>query len=246
MTSPYITLHRVAPSYEQLHMFGSACYPNLSTKAAHKLAPQSSRCIFLGYTTDHKGYRCLNITNNNIVISRHTVFDEVDFSFSASPCLTNDLDIFLHDDSSGVAPMHAPLPVTHAPPGFPPLAMAGNQTVSLGGQITLGTEAGGQTVIPGSQTTPYRGWRSDHHPGRFDHQDLRRSFIACFANFTCPHTSPKTLATPHVALSTPPAPSVALASTTTAAPPVAPEPYSLHYSRHPRATRDPPAPPLHQ
>jgi hypothetical protein len=94
MISPYITLHRVAPSYEQLHMFGSACYPNLSTKAAHKLAPQSSRCIFLEYSTDHKGYRCLNITNNNIVISRHTIFDEADFPFSASPCLTNDLDIF--------------------------------------------------------------------------------------------------------------------------------------------------------
>jgi hypothetical protein len=131
MTSPYITLHGVAPSYEQLHMFGSACYPNLSTKAAHKLAPQSSRCIFLEYSTDHKGYRCLNITNNNIVISRHTIFDEADFPFSASPCLTNDLDIFLHDDSPSAAPMPAPLSVTHAPPGFPLLATAGEQRLAI-------------------------------------------------------------------------------------------------------------------
>jgi hypothetical protein len=70
-------------------------YPNLSTKAAHKLAPRSTRCIFLGYSTDHKGYRCLDLTTNNIVISRHIVFDEADFPFSVSPRLTNDLDILL-------------------------------------------------------------------------------------------------------------------------------------------------------
>jgi hypothetical protein len=36
------------------------------------------------------------------------------------------------------------------------------------------------------------------------------------------------------------------ASTTTTAPPVAPEPYPLHYSCRPQAAREPPAPPLHQ
>jgi IS30 family transposase len=46
-TSPYFILYGVAPSYEHLHVFGCACYPNLSTKAAQKLAPRSTRCIFL-------------------------------------------------------------------------------------------------------------------------------------------------------------------------------------------------------
>jgi hypothetical protein len=93
--SSYFTLHAVAPSYEHLRVFGSACYPNLSAKAAHKLAPWSTRCVFLGYSIYHKGYRCLDLTTINIVISRHVIFDEVDFPFSASPRLTNDLDIFL-------------------------------------------------------------------------------------------------------------------------------------------------------
>jgi hypothetical protein len=68
-TSPYFTLHGVTPSYEHLHMFGCACYPNLSAKATHKLAPRSTKCIFLGYSADHKGYRCLDLTTNNIIVS---------------------------------------------------------------------------------------------------------------------------------------------------------------------------------
>jgi hypothetical protein len=41
-TNSYFTLHGAAPSYEHLCMFGCACYPNLSIKAAHKQAPRST------------------------------------------------------------------------------------------------------------------------------------------------------------------------------------------------------------
>jgi hypothetical protein len=95
MTNPYFTLHGVAPSYEHLRVFGCAYYPNLSAKATHKLASRSTRCIFLRYSADHKGYRCLYLTTNNTVISRHVVFYEANFPFSTLPCLTNDSDIFL-------------------------------------------------------------------------------------------------------------------------------------------------------
>jgi hypothetical protein len=93
MTSPYFTLNGVTPSHEQLRIFSCACYPNLSATTAHKLAHRSTRRIFLRYSADHKGYRCLDLTTNNIVVSQH-IFDEADFPFSASPCLINDLDIF--------------------------------------------------------------------------------------------------------------------------------------------------------
>jgi hypothetical protein len=132
-TNPCIALHGVTSSYEQLHVFGCACYPNLSVKAAHKLAPKSTRCVFIGYPADHKAYRCLDLTTNKIVVSLHVVFDEPDFPFSALPRLTNNLDIFLQDDSTGTAPMPAPLPAPHVPLGFPPLAIAGGQTACPGG-----------------------------------------------------------------------------------------------------------------
>jgi hypothetical protein len=92
---PYVALHGVAPSYEHLHVFGCACYPNLTTQAPHKLAPRSTRCAFLGYSANLKGYWCLDLSTNNIIISRHVVFDETYFPFVVSPYLTNDLDIFL-------------------------------------------------------------------------------------------------------------------------------------------------------
>jgi hypothetical protein len=134
-------------------VFSCAYYPNLSAKAAHKLTPRSTRYIFLGYSTNHKGYRCLYLTTNNIVVSRNIVFDEADFPFFTSPCLTNDLDILLQDDSPGVAHMPAPLPAPRVPPGFPPLTATGGQTASLGGQTARGIEAGGPTMSPGGQTS---------------------------------------------------------------------------------------------
>jgi hypothetical protein len=94
-TSPYFALQGVTPSYEHLCIFGCAFYPNLSGKVAHKLAPWSTRCILLGYSSDHKSYRCVDLTTTNIIVSRHIIFSEADFPFSASPRLTNDLDIFL-------------------------------------------------------------------------------------------------------------------------------------------------------
>jgi hypothetical protein len=127
-TNPYFTLHEVGPSYEHLRVFGCACYPNLSVKATHKLAPRSIRCIFLEYSTDHKGHWCLDLTTNNIIVSRHIIFNEVDFPFFASPCLTKDLNIFLQDDSPGTAHMPAPLSAPSVPPSFPLLAAADGPT----------------------------------------------------------------------------------------------------------------------
>jgi hypothetical protein len=133
MTSTYFALHGVAPSYEHLCVFSCAYYPNLSTKAAHKLAPWFTKFVFLGYFTDHKDYRCLDVTTTNIVVSRHTVCDEADFPFSTSPRLTNDLDIFLQDDSPGAALMPAPLLEPCIPMGFSPMAASSGLTTRLSG-----------------------------------------------------------------------------------------------------------------
>jgi len=73
--------------------FGCACYPNLSATASHKLAPRSTRSVFLGYSPDHKGYRYLDLTSRRIIISRHIVFDESDFPFSTSSTPTTDHEL---------------------------------------------------------------------------------------------------------------------------------------------------------
>lgn len=38
--------------------------------------------VFLGYSSLHKGYKCLHVPSNRVYISRDVVFDENVFSFS--------------------------------------------------------------------------------------------------------------------------------------------------------------------
>jgi hypothetical protein len=95
------------PSYEHLRVFGCTCYPNSSSTTPHKLSPRSTWCVFLGYSSDHKGYRCLDLSTNRLIISRHVVFDEASFPLAASPHLT-DLD-FLCESGSSVNPIRTPL-----------------------------------------------------------------------------------------------------------------------------------------
>jgi hypothetical protein len=92
-TYPHLALFGSTLSYEHLRIFGCACYPNTATTAPHKLTPWSTRCVFLGYSSGHKGYRCLDLSTNYLIISHHVVFDEDSFPLAASPNLT-DLDFF--------------------------------------------------------------------------------------------------------------------------------------------------------
>lgn len=79
--TPFYLLYGEHPDYSSLRVFGCLCLPNLSATSPHKLAPRSSTCVFLGYSQDHKGYRCLNRTTNCVIISRHVVFDEHQFPY---------------------------------------------------------------------------------------------------------------------------------------------------------------------
>lgn len=74
--TPHSVLFGASPSYEHLCVFRCACYPNISATALHKLVSCSTHCLFLGYSTDHKGYQCLNLTTHHVIISHHVVFDE--------------------------------------------------------------------------------------------------------------------------------------------------------------------------
>jgi hypothetical protein len=82
---PHLALFGSAPSYEHLRVFDCTCYSNTTATAPHKLSPRSTRCVFLGYSVDHKGYRCLDLSTNCLIVSQHVVFDEDSFPLAASP-----------------------------------------------------------------------------------------------------------------------------------------------------------------
>ncbi|WVZ70616.1 hypothetical protein U9M48_019265 [Paspalum notatum var. saurae] len=91
--TPHHALFGTPPRYDHLHVFGCACYPNTSATAPHKLAPCLTRCVFLGYSPDHKGYRCFDLTSRQVFISRHVVFDKLDFPFSTTSTPASDLEL---------------------------------------------------------------------------------------------------------------------------------------------------------
>ncbi|WVZ82160.1 hypothetical protein U9M48_029453 [Paspalum notatum var. saurae] len=135
--TPHHALFGTPPRYNHLRVFGCACYPNTSATAPHKLAPRSTRCVFLGYSPDHKGYRCFDLTSRRILISWHVVFDESDFPFSSTTTPASDLELEspfptdpmvqppLYERSAGpplvcLPDAPAPLPVVPAAPRAAP------------------------------------------------------------------------------------------------------------------------------
>ena len=103
---PFTRLFKLPVSYSHLRVFGCLCYPNSLSTSPHKLAPRSMACVFLGYPSTHRGYRCLNIATRKIIISRHVTFVEDVFPFSVLPI-------------SPSLPAFSPLP----PPIIPPPAL---------------------------------------------------------------------------------------------------------------------------
>lgn len=78
--TPYSLILHKEPDYKLLKPFGCACYPCLKPYNQHKLQFHTTRCVFLGYSNSHKGYKCLN-SHGRIFISRHVIFNEDHFPF---------------------------------------------------------------------------------------------------------------------------------------------------------------------
>lgn len=80
--SPYELLFHTQPSYGKFRIFGCCVYPYLRDYSSHKLSPRSTRCAFIGYNTQYKGYQCLDLSTWRIYITRHAQFDDTSFPFS--------------------------------------------------------------------------------------------------------------------------------------------------------------------
>jgi transposase InsO family protein len=189
--TPHFALYGTTPSYDHLRLFGCACYPNTSATAPRKLSPRSTRCLFLGYSPDHKGYRCLDLTSHRIIISRHVIFDEDVFPLAGSTPPT-DLDSLLESDPippPPLAPRLAPLPAPRAAT-TPPL------TTSSAPRVTPSTPPAPRaatSIMPAPRaapsTTPVPRAASSTPPA--------------------PHAAPSTPSAPRAAPSTTPAPRAA-------------------------------------
>ena len=78
---PFVTLFNKDLDFHFLKTFGCACFPLLRPYHTHKLNFRSQECLFLGYSSSHKGYKCLS-SFDKIYISKDVLFNELGFPYS--------------------------------------------------------------------------------------------------------------------------------------------------------------------
>ncbi|GJU18613.1 ribonuclease H-like domain-containing protein [Tanacetum coccineum] len=119
---PYTRLFGKQPDYSLLRTFGCLCYPHLYPN--HKLEPRATPSILLGHASNHRGYRCLDLHTNKIIISRHVTFDETVFPYGSTQPSSVPTYTFLDDSPDIPTQPIRSIPVldpdtihaTHTPP----------------------------------------------------------------------------------------------------------------------------------
>ena len=94
---PFVTLFKKEPDFHFLKTFGLACLPLLRPYHTHKLNFRSQECLFLRYSSSHKGYKCLS-SSGKVYISKDVLFNELRFPyfdlFSTSTSSITNLDFY--------------------------------------------------------------------------------------------------------------------------------------------------------
>ena len=87
--SPFHLVYNQEPDYYPLKSFECTCYPCLRPYTTSKLDSPLERCIFLGYSAFHHGYRCLSLASGKIYISRDVIFMEHIYPYKEQPSINN-------------------------------------------------------------------------------------------------------------------------------------------------------------
>jgi len=65
------------PDVSHLKVFGCIAYIHVPDEKRSKLDPKAKKCIFIGYSSEQKGYRCFNLSTQKLQVSKDVVFDEM-------------------------------------------------------------------------------------------------------------------------------------------------------------------------
>ncbi|KAG7599434.1 Integrase catalytic core [Arabidopsis suecica] len=90
--SPFEVINKTKPSLDHLRVFGCVCFVLVPGDQRNKLEPKSEKCVFLGYSTTQKGYKCFNPSTNRMLVSRDVKFFE-EQSYFATKSWDNVKDI---------------------------------------------------------------------------------------------------------------------------------------------------------
>ncbi|KAL2236583.1 UNVERIFIED_CONTAM: Retrovirus-related Pol polyprotein from transposon RE1 [Sesamum indicum] len=155
--SPYEVLHHKLPSYSNLRVFGCLCFTSNTSPSKHKFDARARKCVFLGYSHMHKGYKVLDLESNLLFHSRDVVFHEDIFPYN-SPLPTSvhtppaSATIYLDDDSDTHQDCPSPTPSVISPSS--PLPTAGSTS----------PQPPNSTLVPPYIPPPRRSLRSTQKP----------------------------------------------------------------------------------
>ena len=117
--SPFEVLSGKPPNYANFHSFGYRVYSCLRDYAPNKFSRCSLPCIFLSYSSSHKGFRCFDTTTSRTYITLHARFDENFFPFSntSSPAFISAIGFSnFYEPCSLEPPSPTPTQVSTTPP----------------------------------------------------------------------------------------------------------------------------------
>ena len=76
--TPYEAWSGLKPEVTDFLIFGSRAWARIPSKKRKALDPQSTECIFVGYTDGVKGYRLIDLSSDRLIIERSVQFEESD------------------------------------------------------------------------------------------------------------------------------------------------------------------------
>lgn len=88
--SPYEKLWKVKPTVGYFKVFGCVCYVFVPDHLRSKFDKKAVRCIFVGYDSRRKGWKCCDPVTGRCYISRNVVFDEASSWWSPQAVLLPD------------------------------------------------------------------------------------------------------------------------------------------------------------
>lgn len=110
----FFLLFQKPASYLHFRVFGCACFPNLRPYNFQKFQFRSVKCILLGYSASHKGYRCLSLFGR-VYVSRDVLFDENSFPFAALYTSSQPTSTVIVPHSPSSIPLISTSPSSSAP-----------------------------------------------------------------------------------------------------------------------------------
>ncbi|KAH7854836.1 hypothetical protein Vadar_018221 [Vaccinium darrowii] len=116
--SPYEKLWSTPPTVSHFRVFGCVCYVFVPDHLRSKFDKKAIRCIFVGYSSERKGWKCCDPTTGRCYTSRNVVFDEASSWWSPQKVeLPNseDLENHLHEELGEIREKEESHDSTHEP-----------------------------------------------------------------------------------------------------------------------------------